>query len=310
MKFGYLSVNTASGILPGPLARELEQRGYESLWVPEHSHIPIASENDYPAGGALPDGYAHALSPLISLTAAAASTSTLTLGTGVCLPLEHELMDLACASATLDTLSGGRLILGAGVGWNAQELANARPGLAFKQRYSALRERILALRAAWGSQSIDYRGQFAGSEWGQQISQFSGQFEQFSPSWVFPKPVHGGIPVALGLTGPVGIRLAAELADIWLPVDIALRDRQGQIDVEGHLHNFRQQLQAAGRAEDAVAVTLFVWSDVTASDIERYASLGIERIVFGPPSFHRHDTATTLRRLDDLDAIIATVSVT
>lgn len=304
MKFGYLSVNAASGIHPGALGRELESRHFESLWVPEHSHIPVSSAGDYPAGGDLPDGYAHALSPFVSLMAAASVTTKLKLGTGVCLPLEHELMDLACTTATLDTLSEGRFIMGAGVGWNAAELNNARPNIPFKQRYSALRERIRALRCAWSESPADYNGVYADTDWGRQVSQFQGEFDQFTASWCFPKPCSGHIPVALGMSGPLGLRHVVEYADIWLPVDIALRNSQGDIDVAMHVQEFRRQLEAAGKATDAVAITLFAWSDLGEADIDQFRELGIERVVFGPPSFYRHDTDTTLRRLDTLAAFV------
>src|SRR4051812_32756632 len=149
VKFGYLSMNPAAGIHPATLAIELEQRGFDSLWVPEHSHIPASRRSPYPAGGDLPSGYFHMMSPLVSLATAASVTTDLVLATGITLILEHDLLDLACQTATLDVLSGGRLLLGVGVGWNAEELATHRPELEFKRRYGAARERVAALRAAW-----------------------------------------------------------------------------------------------------------------------------------------------------------------
>ena len=149
MKFGYLSLNDADGVRPDRLARELEDRGFDSVWMPEHSHIPVSRATPYPGGGDLPDGYWHMMDPFVSLTAAAMATTSLTLATGICLVLEHDLLDLACTVATLDVLSGGRVLLGIGVGWNAEELANHRPDLPFRQRYSAMRERVDALRSIW-----------------------------------------------------------------------------------------------------------------------------------------------------------------
>ena len=144
MDIGYLGLNDAGGIRPDHLAAELEDRGYESLWMPEHSHIPTSRKTPYPGGGDLPEGYWRMMDPLVSLAVAAGATSSLRLCTGICLVLEHDLLDLACATATLDVLSGGRLQLGIGVGWNEEELANHRPDVPFRHRYRAMRERVAA----------------------------------------------------------------------------------------------------------------------------------------------------------------------
>ena len=146
MKIGYVAMNSEVGIRPARLAVELEQRGFDSMWVPEHSHIPTSRRSPSPSGGELPSGYLHMMSPFVSLAAAASVTTDLVLATGVSLILEHDLLDLACTVATLDVLSSGRVLLGIGVGWNAEELANHRPDLPFSQRYSAMRERVDALR--------------------------------------------------------------------------------------------------------------------------------------------------------------------
>ena len=142
MKFGFLAVNSAAGISPGRLASEVEARGYESVWLPEHSHIPTSRRTPYPAGGELPAGYLHMMNPFVSLAAAIGTTTNLTLATGICLALEHDLLDLATTATTLDVLSGGRFVMGIGAGWNAEELANHQPGLPFGRRYRALEERI------------------------------------------------------------------------------------------------------------------------------------------------------------------------
>ena len=145
MKFGYLSMNPAAGIHPATLAVELEQRGFDSLWVPEHSHIPASRRSPYPAGGDLPSGYYNMMSPLVSLATAASVTTDLVLATGITLILEHDVLDLACQTATLDVLSGGRLLLGVGVGWNVEELGNHRPDVRVQP---ALRGRSRADRRA------------------------------------------------------------------------------------------------------------------------------------------------------------------
>lgn len=306
MKFGYLSVNNAEGIHPGELAAELEERGFESLWVPEHSHIPIDSPGAFPdPSRSMPDGYAHMMNPFISLMAAAASTSRLVLGTGMSVGLEHDLLDLACTTATLDVLSGSRFILGLGAGWNAQELHNHRPGVPFNKRYAALRERVAALRAAWGSESeaSSYSGLYADTDWAQQISSYRGDYDEFTPSWVFPKPGRGSIPVALGLAGPLGTRHAAAYADVWAPVDSALRV-DGEPDVAARIEQFHGLVREAGRSPEDVKISLFNITGVSDEMIELYSSLPIDRFVFGPPGFDRHPAAETRRHLDKLQGYI------
>ena len=188
MKFGYLTGNHAEGILPGDLARELEDRGFDSVWFPEHSHIPTERRSPYPNGGTLPASYVHMMDPWVSIAAAAEQTKKLILGTGICLLLEHDLLDLACSVATADVLSQGRVVMGIGVGWNEEELENHRPDLPFKKRYSAMRERVEALRVAWQEEQAS----------------FAGTWDNFSSSWVYPKPVNGSVPIALGNAGPLG----------------------------------------------------------------------------------------------------------
>jgi len=306
LKFGYLSVNNAEGINPGELARELEDRGFDSLWVPEHSHLPVHSVEAFPdPTRAMPDGYAHMMNPFISLMAAASSTSKLMLGTGIAVGLEHDLLDLACTTATLDLLSESRLILGMGVGWNVEELQNHRPDVPFKKRYSAIKERVAALRAAWGSDNSypSYKGLYADTDWGKLISSFSGEYDNFTPSWVFPKPKRGSIPVALGLAGPLGMQHAASYADIWGPVDSALI-HEGKADIAGRIKYFRRLVEEAGRNPNEVKVTLFNITGITDEMIDYYSSLEIERFVFGPPTFMRHPASETLKTLDGLQKFI------
>ena len=225
MRFGYLTVNAIEGIRPDVLASELEARGFDSIWVPEHSHIPVSRQTPYPAGGDLPEGYWRMMDPFVSLAMAAQATTTLELCTGICLLLEHDVLDLACTTATLDALSGGRLRLGVGVGWNEEELVNHRPGLPFKLRYSAMEERVAALRTAWADEEAS----------------FEGRWDQFTSSWVYPKPVKGTIPVALGNAGPLGIEHAARYADEWCPIDASMLNTGGRPDPAGAIDLFRSK---------------------------------------------------------------------
>ncbi len=288
MKFGYLSLNDAGGIRPDRLARELEGRGFESMWVPEHSHIPSDRATAYPGGGDLPDGYWHMMDPFVSLQAAASATTSLTIATGICLILEHDLLDLACTVATLDVLSAGRVLLGIGVGWNAEELANHRPDLPFKLRYSAMRERVAALRSIWTEETPS----------------LDGRFERFSPSWVYPKPEQATVPIALGNAGRVGIQHAAEYADEWCPIDAQLLNDSGRPDVVGGIELFRRLATEAGRDAASIPITIFAFGRLDRERIESYAALGVERIVFPPTTMNRHDEQTALTRLDRLAPLI------
>ncbi len=283
MRFGYLTVNAIEGIRPDVLASELEARGFDSIWVPEHSHIPVSRQTPYPAGGDLPEGYWRMMDPFVSLAMAAQATTTLELCTGICLLLEHDVLDLACTTATLDALSGGRLRLGVGVGWNEEELVNHRPGLPFKLRYSAMEERVAALRTAWADEEAS----------------FEGRWDQFTSSWVYPKPVKGTIPVALGNAGPLGIEHAARYADEWCPIDASMLNTGGRPDPAGAIDLFRSKATDAGRPAEDIPISIFSMGN-RRDRIERYGELGADRVVFMPKTMELQDEAATLRHLDEL----------
>ena len=291
MQFGYLTLNDINGIRPDVLARELDQRGFDSMWVPEHSHIPTSRQTPYPAGGPLPEGYWRMMDPFVSLALAANAAPNLLLCTGVCLALEHDVLDLACTTATLDALSGGRLRLGIGVGWNEEELLNHRPDLPFKQRYSAMRERVAALRAAWS----------------QEEASFQGRWDSFTESWVYPKPANGTIPIALGNAGPVGIEHAATYADEWCPIDASMLNDGRKPDVPGAIELFRTKAAEAGRNPDDIPISIFTMGNRT-DRIERYAQLGVDRVVIMPPTMHLHSADDVLRHLDSLTSTVEALS--
>lgn len=289
MKFGYVSMNSAAGIRPAPLAKELESRGFESFWVPEHTHIPTSRLSPYPSGGDLPSGYYHMMSPFVSLAAASAVTTELKLGTAVALLLQHDPVDLAKQVSTLDAISGGRVLLGVGVGWNAEELADHLPDLPFNHRYGAMKDRVEALRQLWTN-----------SEAG-----VDGRYDKVSPSAMFPKPVAGTVPVYLGNWGPLGVRHAAEYADAWMPIDHHLKGDDGRPDVAMWVDKFRRMVAEAGRNPEDVPISLMLFGRPTAARIERYAALGIERLALSGPSAEVVDADFTLRDLDDVTPIIS-----
>ncbi|MFN0092598.1 MAG: TIGR03619 family F420-dependent LLM class oxidoreductase [Acidimicrobiales bacterium] len=261
MKIGLASPNSDYGVAPGELAADLEQRGYDSLWVGEHSHIPASRETPHPSGEELPKFYWHMRDPFVSLAAAAAATSELKLVTGVCLVLEHEILDLTKTVATLDQLSNGRLRLGVGVGWNREELANVS-SVPWAQRYHAMRETIAAMRELWGNDEAGFRGEHV----------------NVAPSWVYPKPTSpSGPPILMGCQGRIGLRHVAEYADEWCPLDVGFRD------VAKGLQWFRDAVVAADRDPDTIPISMYCFGRPSAETLERYAGLGIGRVVLSAP---------------------------
>ena len=259
MQLGFSSMNTAEDPAPDLLARTLEEAGFDSLWYGEHSHIPASRKTPYPAGGDLPAPYRKMMDPYISLMAAAAVTTRLKLGTGIALLLERELFSQAKTIATLDRLSGGRVIIGCGVGWNEEEFTNATR-LPWQRRYLAMRETVQAQRAL-----------FTDAE-----PEFHGELIDFDPVWFDPKPVRpGGPPVTFGAMGPLGVKHAASWADGWMPVDVAMPD------VARGIADFRQRVRDNGRNPDQVEITLVVMSEVSADLLKSYRDMGIDRCNIG-----------------------------
>jgi len=282
VQLGFSSMNTPTDIAPDVLARELEARGYESLWMGEHSHIPASRRTPYPAGGEMPAPYKSMMDPYLSLLLAARASEHLLVGTGVALPLEHDLFALAKSVSTLDHLSGGRLLFGVGVGWNEEELADHRP-LKWNQRYRALGECIGALRALW------YEEEAA----------FHGEFFDFEPVWSFPKPLQQPHPPVLcGTGGRVGTREAVAWADGWMPMDIALGD------VGRKVARFREIASDAGRDPGAIPITMVTFGDPDLATLARYRELGVDRVVLGSARTGWDDPVTTLPCLDTYAAMM------
>ncbi len=275
MRLGFTTMNTPEDPAPAALARALEDRGFDSLWIGEHSHIPASRRTPYPAGGAMPEQYTRMMDPFLSLMAAADATDDLLLATGVALPLEHDLFALAKTVATLDHLSGGRVILGVGVGWNQEELADHRPDIEWSLRYRALTEAVAALRSLWTDDE----------------STFHGQWFDFDRAVAFPKPVQRPHPpVYCGAGGRIGTAQAVEWGDGWAPMDIALGD------VVARVERFREQVASAGRGD--VPVTVVTFGDPDHDALRRYRDLGIERAVIGASRTGWADPASTYPFLD------------
>ena len=281
MELGFSTMNTPEDVRPDILARALEDRGYTSLFIGEHSHIPASRRTPYPSGGQMPDQYRRMMDPFVSLTMAAQATERLQVGTGVCLVLEHHVLDLANSVATLDLLSGGRVLFGVGVGWNAEDLENHRPDLTWAQRYRATEECVGALRACWT----------------QEDSEFHGEFFDFEPVWSFPKPAQfPHPPVLLGTGGKLGTQHAVRWADEWMPMDVALGN------VAKRVTRFREIAAEAGRD---IPVSLVTFGDPSPETLHQYRELGIVRVVIGAARVGWNDPSTTMPFIDRYTPLIS-----
>jgi len=281
LELGFTTMNTPEDVGPADLARALEAAGFTSLWIGEHSHIPTSRQTPYPAGGDLPPAYRRMMDPFLSLLAAAQATTALRVGTGVALPLEHDVFQLAKTVTTLDHLSGGRFDFGVGVGWNVEQLADHRPDIPWSARYQALAECVAALRTLWCDDEAEVHG----------------RFYDFAPAWADPKPLQAPHPPIIGgMAGRLGTQHAIEWADQWMPVDLSLGD------VPKRITRFRAAVEEAGRAPMPIVLT--AWGDPTLEKLLGYAELGIERVVLGAGRAGWDDPTTALGFVDRYAALV------
>jgi probable F420-dependent oxidoreductase len=198
MKLGILMFATDYAIRPDELARACEERGFESVWFPEHTHIPTSRRSPWPVGGELPRDYWHTHDLFVSLMAAAAATRTIKIGSGICLVIERDPIVMAKEVASVDQLSSGRLLFGIGGGWNAEEMAHH--GTPFQRRWKVLRERIEAMKAIWSQEAAEYHGEFV----------------NFDPIWCAPKPLQKPHPpILLGTLSSQGLQRVVRYCDGW-----------------------------------------------------------------------------------------------
>jgi probable F420-dependent oxidoreductase len=257
---------TDEGIDPDELARLAEERGFESLFFPEHTHIPAARTTGAPRGGELPREYQHTYDPFVALMAAAAATTRLMVGTGICLIVERDPITTAKAAATLDHLSGGRFLFGVGAGWNEEEMRNH--GTDPKRRFAVMKERVEAMKQIWTEDEASY----------------SGNFVEFERIWAWPKPAQKPhMPVLVAGNGPKVIDRVLAYGDEWLP------------EPEEGLPDRMRELRA--RAEDAgrdIPITVY---GVKPDDVAMYEQAGAHRVVYWLPPRGPEDT---VRRLEAL----------
>lgn len=260
MKFGISMFPADYAIHPSELAREVEARGFESLWMPEHTHIPISRKTPMPGGAELPEYFWHTHDLFVALTAAAMATTRLRVASGICLIIERDPITTAKEIASLDRLSGGRFIFGIGGGWNAEEMANH--GTDFKKRWRILRERILAMKEIWTKDEAEFHGEFV----------------NFDKIWSYPKPVQKPHPpILMGGYGPTTFDRVAEFCDGWLPIGIDPKSMPDKIK------ELRGKAKDAGRDPGEISVTYIIYGTPDRGAVDALGSAGVERVVLAVP---------------------------
>jgi len=260
MHFGLMMFATDYAIRPDDLARAAEERGFESLWLPEHTHIPTSRRSPWPGGPELPKEYFHTYDPFVALTMAASVTKKLKVATGICLIIERDTIVTAKEVASLDFLSNGRFIFGIGGGWNAEEMEHH--GTVFKSRWKKMREQITAMKKIWAEDEPEFHGEFV----------------NFDKLWSWPKPVQKPHPpILLGGHSPQMLKRVVDYCDGWMPIGA----RAGQF--EESLAELRRLAEEKGRDPKTVSVTIF-GAPADEERLQRYQELGVERVAFGLPS--------------------------
>jgi len=276
MKVGVSMFATDYAVRPDDLARAAEDRGFESVWFPEHTHIPANRKSPWPGGGDLPKDYWHTHDLFVSLTAAAAVTKTIKVGSGICLVIERDPIVLAKEVASVDMLSNGRLIFGIGGGWNAEEMGNH--GTRFDRRWKVLRERIEAMKEIWTNDAAEYHGEFV----------------KFDPIWSYPKPVQKPHPpILLGTLSSKGLDRVARYCDGWIPVGIRPKDLPAAIK------DLNERAARVGRKPEDLPVSIF-GAPGKEDTLKQFQDAGAERVVIGLPS----DNKTKVLSLLDQHAAV------
>lgn len=273
MKFGVYMFPTDYAIDPVSLGRAVEGHGFESLFVPEHTHIPTSRRSPFPGGGELPKEYSHTLDPFVALGAVAAATERLRLGTGICLVIERDPITLAKEVASLDFISGGRVLFGIGGGWNREEMENH--GTDPTRRWKVLRERIEAMQQIWTEEAAEYHGEFV----------------DFDPIWQWPKPIQKPHPpVIIGGDGANTLQRVVRYGDGWMPIG-------RRADFKARIDELNRLAAAAGRAD--IPVTIF-GAAPKPEVIDAYAEAGVERLLFHLPPAPRDEVLPLLEQRAEL----------
>src|SRR5512139_1468864 len=260
MQIGVTMFATDYAIPPHELAVEAEKRGFESLWFPEHSHIPTSRKSPWPGGPELPKWYYDTYDPFLAIAAAAVVTKTIKLGTGVCLVVQRDPIHTAKEVATVDRLSNGRLLFGIGGGWNAEEMENH--GTAFKTRWKLLRERVLAMKEIWTKDAAEFHGEFV----------------NFDPIWSWPKPVQKPHPpILMGGDTPKARQRVVDFCDGWIPIGF------NPDAILAGMKDLGERARAAGKTPEGFPVSVFG----APNDVEvmrKFAAAGVARVnLWVPP---------------------------
>jgi probable F420-dependent oxidoreductase len=274
---GVIIFPTDRTIQPVELAKAVESRGLDSLFLPEHTHMPLASKSPFMEGD-VPDFYKRTHDPFVALAACAAVTERITLATGICLVTQRDPITLAKEIASLDVISNGRVLLGVGAGWNREELEHH--GVKFADRWRVLRERILAMKAIWTEEEPS----------------FEGEFVNFDPMWSYPKPIQAGGPkIWIGANSQWVPDRVADYADGWMPI----RGRAGG----GSIEMLREACEKRGRDFSDISLGQFM-APLDEKEITAAISEGYSEMIFAVPS---EDRDTVLKKLDEIATFAETV---
>ena len=277
MHIGVCMFATDYAIRIDELAREAESRGFESLFVPEHTHIPVSRRTPFPSGGQLPTEYSHTFDPFVSLMAAAAATKRIRIGTGICLIIERDTIITAKEVASLDALSGGRFEFGIGGGWNAEEMENH--GTDYKTRFKRLGEQVRAMKEIWTKDEAEFHGQHV----------------NFDKIWSWPKPAQKPHPpVLLGGESAHTLQRVVDFCDGWFP-----RGRAAEVILPA-LKDLRERAAKAGRDMKTISISVF-GAKPDELTVESYAAAGITRAILRLPPEGRE---TVLPLLDQWSKLI------
>ena len=270
MQFGGAMFFTDYSMTAMELAKALEERGFESVWAPEHSHIPLSRKTPFPGGGDLPKQYYDAMDPFVVLAAASQVTKTIKLGTGVLLVQQRDAIQTAKLVASIDQVSQGRFLFGIGGGWNQDEMENH--GTEYKSRFKRMRESIEAMKEIWTKPESEYHGEFV----------------NFDPMIARPKPVHRPYPpIHVGGAFPHGARRAIRYGDGWIPT-------AGRGDIAEVLPKFHDMAKEAGRDPASIEVSLFGLGE-DLDRMKRFRDMGVARVV---PMFPPEKADTVLPIID------------
>ena len=277
MHIGVMIFDTDYSMPVNELAIALEERSFESLFVPEHTHIPASRESAWPGGANLPKDYWHTFDPFVSLSFAAAATKNLKVGTGICLLPQRDTIVAAKLVASLDRMSEGRFLFGIGGGWNKEEMGHH--GVAYTERFARMEEQVAAMKGLWQEEEFGYQGDYV----------------KFTPSWAHPKPVQTPHPpILLGGETDYTLRRVVNYCDGWLP-----RARHG-FDAAANMTRLHEMADSVGRSMETLSVTVFGAPGDRAT-LASYQEAGVERALLGLPSANKD---VVLPMLDKFQALL------